>query len=155
MSIFEELHNHPLQQLDLGHYCRVSVHDSVQDVVQQMQVSNSNCAFVMDNDALVGIFTDRDVLQKVATHNELWSQPVSNVMTPDPVVARSDYSIATALKLMDEHHVRNLPVLTPEGSVAGNFTHHAFMRYLADYFPTDIYNRPSEARRTTRHRHGA
>ncbi|NOZ49980.1 MAG: CBS domain-containing protein [Chloroflexi bacterium] len=155
MTVFEKLHKQPLRELDLTHYCLVSTHDLVKDAVQKMQETNSNCAFVTQDGKLMGIFTDRDVLQKVANKTGVWEQAITTVMTPNPQVARSDYSIATALKIMNDHHVRNLPVVSHSGEIEGNFTHHAFIRFLADYFPTEIYNRPSDASRTAAHRHGA
>lgn len=155
MSFFEELHNHFLHELDLSHYCEVSPRDSVASVIETMQTTNQNCALVVEQGRLAGIFTDRDVLLKVATQSEATQQPIQNVMTADPITARTDYSIAMALKVMDEHHIRNLPVLAADGSLVGNFTHHAFIRYLADHFPTDIYNRPAPSTPTSQSRYGA
>lgn len=154
MTILQDLQKEPVSQLDLTHYCTVSSGSLVKDTVQKMQETESKCVFVVEDDKLRGIFTDRDVLQKVVNKPEAWEKPIQEVMTPDPQVVRSDYSIVTALKLMDEYHVRNLPVISSSGEILGNFTHHAFINYVAEHFPVEIYNRPPTSS-VARHRHGA
>lgn len=155
MTILQELHEEPISQLDLSHYCTVSGQSSVKETVEKMQETKTHCAFVIEDDKLIGIFTDRDVLQKVVNKPEALEKSIQEVMTPNPRLAHSDYSIVTALKMMDEHHVRNLPVVSSSGEIIGNFTHHAFINFLADNFPADIYNRPPTSSPIARHRHGA
>ncbi len=91
---------------------------------------------------LVGIFTDRDILRKVVEHPETWDQPIATVMTPNPRTLDEKATAAEALALMNQLHVRNVPVVRSNGEVVGNFTPYAIVRFLADTFPVTIYNRP-------------
>jgi CBS-domain-containing membrane protein len=44
---------------------------------------------------------------------------VRDVMTADPVTARTDTSVRTALELLDRHSITTLPVLSPAGLLVG------------------------------------
>jgi len=55
---------------------------------------------------------------------------------------------------MNEHRVRNLPVLDDTGKVIGNLTHYALIKFLADQFPESVYNLPPDPNRTAGHRVG-
>jgi hypothetical protein len=46
-------------------------------------------------------------------------------------------------------------VLDNKGTVIGNLTHYAIVKYLADRFPESVYNLPPEPDRVTSNRDGA
>jgi hypothetical protein len=48
-----------------------------------------------------------------------------------------------------------VPVLDSSGTVIGNLTHYAVVKYLADRFPESVYNLPPEPDRVVRNRDGA
>ena len=55
------------------------------DTIHLMQQERRACVLVMENDRLAGIFTERDILMKVAGQPlDLIHTPVSASMTPDP-----------------------------------------------------------------------
>lgn len=71
----------------------------------------------------LGIVTDRDlVIRALADARDADSTPVSEVMTPDIVVATSDTSINSALRLMRDGPFRRLPIVNREGVVIGLVT---------------------------------
>jgi CBS domain-containing protein len=96
----------------------------------------------MDQGNLVGILTDRDVLRRVAEHQEVWENPVSSIMTPNPITIDPTASAADAILLMDEKRIRNLPAVDGSGKVVGNMTHQAVINYLAARYPNEILNLP-------------
>src|SRR5260370_36542676 len=56
------------------------------DTIHLMQRERRACVLVMENDQLAGIFTERDILMKVAGQPlDLVHTPVPDVMTPHPV----------------------------------------------------------------------
>ncbi len=67
---------------------------------------------VVDGEVLVGIITERDLVQRVLADGR-WpdSTPVAEVMSTELVIARSGESYADALALMARHHVRHLLVV--------------------------------------------
>jgi len=75
---------------------------------------------VVEGSRLVGIFTDRDAVLKVAGQPR-GPRPISSVMTHDPVVLRHNETIAVALNKMAVGGFRHIPIVEdgrPTGIVA-------------------------------------
>lgn len=155
MSIERDLHVEQVMHLDLSEYTLVDSTTPVREVVARMRAQGHNCAFVVDNDRLVGIFTDRDVLHKVVDAPETWNRPISAVMTPHPKTVAPDASVGTALQLMHEGHFRNVPAVDTSGRIIGNLTYYSIAHFLAERFPEEIYNLPPDPEQVPRSRDGA
>lgn len=67
---------------------------------------------VLDGEKLVGIVTERDIIKRVvaAGHNPE-ALPVSEFMTPSPIVCSHDKPFSHALMTMAEHRFRHMPVV--------------------------------------------
>jgi len=85
----------------------------VRQVVEKMRERKMGSALVVDEDEnLIGIFTDRDLLQKVGfEQSEADDIPIHALMTLDPVVLREDDSIAYALNKMSVGGFRHIPIV--------------------------------------------
>jgi CBS domain-containing protein len=142
MNLKEDLHTEQVSHLDLTGFCQVETGFAVRTVVEKMRRENVNVCLVMDQGHLAGILTDRDVLRRVAEHQEVWDKPVSAIMTPNPITIDPTASAADALWLMDEKRIRNLPAVDGSGNVVGNMTHQAIINYLAARYPHEILNLP-------------
>ncbi|MDX1433383.1 MAG: CBS domain-containing protein [Gammaproteobacteria bacterium] len=138
-----------VERLDLSHYCRVASGSSVEATLKRLSETGNNCAFIMQQKRLVGIFTDRDVLRKVVDVPECWSDPIDSVMTRTPRTVSSSSSAMDALRLMNGNRFRNVPVIGEGDVVVGNLTHFTLMQ-LAD---TLIRNEAAmeESEPTTQH----
>ncbi len=123
------------------------------DVLKSMRQGHAHCALVVKGKKLVGIFTERDYLMKVAATAKL-SRPVSEFMTADPITIRLDDPIGQAVEIMQEHGVRNLPLADKAGRPVALLTVSGLIAYLADHFPAAVVNRPPDAR-VTEHVEGA
>ena len=154
MSIAQDLHEARVTDLDLTEFTTVPAGTSIRAVIDQMKTAGTNCAFIIQDGALAGIFTDRDILQGVVDHPETWDHDISEVMTRDPHTIQSDQTAGDALALMESLHFRNIPVLKPDGAIAGNLTHFALIRYLAEHFPEEVLNLPPEPDNFGDERHG-
>ncbi|NJN54003.1 MAG: CBS domain-containing protein [Anaerolineae bacterium] len=142
MNLEHELKSEQVAHLDLSGFCLVAAGTAVQDTLQQMRQQNSTVCMVTNGGRLTGIFTDRDVLSRVASQNEVLSQPIESVMTRDPITVGPETSAAAALWLMDEKGIRNLPVVEADGRILGAMTHQAVIHYLAATYPIEVQNRP-------------
>ena len=142
MSLKEELQAEQVVHLNLSNFCQVASGTAVHDVLATMRQAGSAVCLVMDNGRLAGIFTERDVLQKVAAEPETWSLPVDQMMITAPVTIAPQLAASSALKMMDEHHFRSLPVIDQAGQILGTMTHRAIIDFLATRFPADVLNRP-------------
>jgi CBS domain-containing protein len=110
---------------------------------------------VVDGDELRGVFTERDVLTKIADNPQTWQQPVANFMTRKPQVLKPDQPISAALHLMEEGHYRNVPILDADGRVVGDLPQHEVIRFLTDQFPREVYNLPPDPDRVATTKEGA
>ena len=155
MSLEYDLRQEQVIHLNLTEFTEVKIGASVRTTIEKMRQENHNCAFITDQGKLVGIFTDRDILRKVVDVPDSWDRPIETVMTTNPFTVNSTDPADTALNLMNEKHVRNVPVLDSAGAVIGNLTHYAIVKYLADRFPESVYNLPPEPDRVVRNRDGA
>ncbi|HXV43660.1 MAG TPA: CBS domain-containing protein [Anaerolineae bacterium] len=155
MSLEYDLRQEQVIHLNLTEFTQVESGASVRATIEKMRQENHNCAFVTNQGRLVGIFTDRDILRKVVAAPESWDRPIETVMTAQPLTVNTSDPADTALNLMNERHFRNVPVLDNKGSVVGNLTHYAIVKYLADRFPESVYNLPPEPDRVTQNRDGA
>jgi CBS domain-containing protein len=86
---------------------------TVRRAVQIMLEQNVGAVLVVDDEGkLVGIFSERDLLKKVAGIHVLYADmPVRSFMTLKPVVVGSTETLAHALRKMDGGGYRHLPVL--------------------------------------------
>jgi CBS domain-containing protein len=92
---------------------------SVVDAARIMSERNIGAVPVVDDDRLVGIFTERDVMSRVvAAGLDARSTEVGEVMSPDLVIADVRDSYDTCMRRMQQARVRHLIVLK-EGRLAG------------------------------------
>ncbi len=78
---------------------------------------------------IVGIFTEHDVMTKLAGYDVDFSQPVSSYMTEDPVILRDSDTIAVALNKMGDGGFRHIP-LFHDGALAGVVTASDLARWV-------------------------
>lgn len=134
----------PVDQLDLSDFCIVTSDSTVKEAVARMRASKHNCAFIVGGRTqIIGIFTDRDVLKKIANNPAIWEAPITEQMTPNPVTLPPESSTGDALALMQKHHFRNIPVVD-EHTVYGNITYYAVLKFLSDHVPEAVYNLPPD-----------
>jgi CBS domain-containing protein len=144
-SVESQLLTEPISQLDLSDYCIVTADTSVRETVEQMRELHQNCAIVIGKGMhIIGILTDRDVLKRVVTTPDTWDQPVETVMTPEPDTIRAQATTGEALRMMEDGHYRNVPVVNERGAIRGNVTYYAILKFLTDHFPAAIYNLPPD-----------
>ena len=156
MSIEQDLQTARISHLDLSHFALVKTGTVVDEVLEVMRRNRVNAVLIEDGEGkLAGIFTGRDAVLKVVDEPSTWKQPIDAVMTSRPHTALADESVGHALRLMNETHIRNLPVLDARGNIVGNLSHYALVRFLTDRFPREIYNLPPDPELFPRTREGA
>jgi len=84
----------------------------VVEAVREMNRHRIGALVVLDDNAVVGIFTERDVLIRVvAAGVNPETTPVMQVMTHDPVCVTPDMPVEDAMLLVTEKRFRHLPVM--------------------------------------------
>eukprot|EP01084_Bolivina_argentea_P264322 447697_1 len=97
----------------------VSPRDTVFLAAQAMSEARKGVV-VVDEGALVGIFTPKDILNRVVAKGLLPEETlVANVMTPNPDSVLSTTSVVDALHQMCDSHYLHLPVINKSGTAQG------------------------------------
>jgi CBS domain-containing protein len=132
-------------QLTFRPHASVAVQTPLGRVVDEMKTKGRGCVLVEEDGALVGIFTERDLLNRVDHASPAWrDQPVSSVMTPGPMVGRRDDSLAEVVRLLEQGRRRHLPVIDERGAVLGLISIRDVMTYIAGRFPEELMNLPPD-----------
>ncbi|MGB9728580.1 MAG: CBS domain-containing protein [Thermoprotei archaeon] len=106
---------------------------TILEAIKIMNEKGVGSVLVVENDKLVGIFTERDVVRTVANEINL-NERLEKVMTKKPVIVEEEDYLSKASLLMSEKNVRHLPVINKEGKLVGIIS----ARDLATYFYTII-----------------
>ena len=92
---------------------------SIDDAVRTMNRERIGCLLVMSVGELVGIFTERDLLNRVIVEGiDLKSTPIHEVMTREVVVVKPSLTVNEAMRVVTEKRLRHLPVMD-EGKLLG------------------------------------
>ncbi len=85
---------------------------SVLDALKLMMEKNISALLVIENDRLLGIFTERDYARKIILQGKSSKDtPLHEVMTRDPRTISQHEAIDHCMQLMTDHHFRHLPVV--------------------------------------------
>ena len=94
----------------------VAPETSIGATIDAMNHRHVGCALVVESGEILGIFTERDVLRKVAGKIvDLASAPVSSVMTRGPATLPESALVAFALRKMVEEGYRHIPLVAEDG----------------------------------------
>lgn len=136
----------PISTLPYVPPLNVTPQTSVAEAVRLMQEQRVGCVLVQEAERLVGIFTERDLLNKVlGGEQELSQLQVGAVMTADPEALPTDAPLAFALNLMGEGGFRRLPLVDEAHRPVGMLSVKHIISYLAEFFPEAVLNLPPRA----------
>ena len=100
---------------------------TVMETIRAMVAGNVSAVVVLEAGRLAGVFTERDVVVRVVLGGlDADKTPVAEVMTRNPVTVREDADRSSVLRIMNERHIRHLPVVDAEGRVVAMLS----MRHL-------------------------
>lgn len=112
------------------------------EAVALMQRHQVGYVLICQDRRVLGIFTERDLIQRVLEPGRPLTLPLCACMTQEPVTVRRTESIASALRQMLKGGYRRLPVVDAAGLVVGILSVKRIVRYLVEHFPATIYNLP-------------
>lgn len=96
----------------------VAPESTVLEAAQLMNARGIGAVPVLELGALIGIFTERDLMRRVVAETlPPESTPIRQVMTPDPLTARPETTVEDCGALMTARRIRHLPVLGPGGLI--------------------------------------
>lgn len=116
---------------------------TAREAVEAMNRGGVGCVLVVDGGRLVGVFTERDVLTKVAAKGiDAAEVRMETLMTSDPECLTLNDSIAYALNKMSIGGFRHIPLIDEQGRPTGVVAMRNIVDYLVDLFPDKVLNLP-------------
>lgn len=106
----------------------------VREVVDQMAREKIGCVLVLEGGKMAGIFTERDVLNKITPNLSALGDPVRVHMTKAPLTITKRDSIGYALQAMDMGGYRHLPVISRDGEPRGMISVRDILRFVCVKF---------------------
>jgi CBS domain-containing protein len=116
----------------------------LKDALRLMREGQCGCALICRDGKLCGIFTERDVLNKVVGVEGVLDQPVSNQMTPDPVCVEQSDPIRRAVLAMYRGGFRSVPVVDSDGKVVSCVRHKDIIHFLVEHYAQHVLNLPPD-----------
>jgi CBS domain-containing protein len=115
---------------------------TIAEAIQVMRDHRIGCVLVVENERLIGIFTERDVLQKVGAGD--LDRPVGELMTPEPEVLVPEDPIVYALNKMSVGGFRHVPLVDGAGQPVGIVSVKDIVDYLVGFFANDVLTVPPD-----------
>ena len=120
---------------DLSHldqeFLAVTPNLSAIETIQKMKAARLGCALVIEGGKLLGIFTERDVLNKLSGKNAVsTATAVKDLMSANPETLHETDSVATALNKMSMGRYRHIPLKKADGSFSVTSIKHV-LKYIA------------------------
>lgn len=118
---------------------------SLTQAAHKMSELNIGSLLIVEEDQLLGIITDRDIACfAVAMGHDANSTEVQMVMNREITTCFGDTEIEKAAQLMEHNHIRRLPVLQADNTMAGflsvddiaRYSHHLAGEVLQSATPT-------------------
>ncbi len=133
----------PLRSLSLKRAVVVEVGTSVRKSIEKMLARHIGCLLVVKDKKYCGIFTERDLLLKVAGSDlNLETAKIDDVMTPDPVQIELEDTVETALRLMVKGGYRHICIVDENDHPLSVVSIRNIVSYIVEFFPQDILNLP-------------
>lgn len=116
-------------------YASVTPQTPVSEAIHKLVGDEIACLLVEDGGKLVGVFSDRDILDKVALeYDKTKDRPVADVMTADPVYVYDSDSASAALAVMAVSGFRHVPVVDIDHKLVGIVSPQRVTRFLRQHF---------------------
>lgn len=130
-EIEQSITAHPISVLCTREPICISPETPVRSAIHQMAAKNLGCVLVEDHrHKLLGVFSERDVLNKVAGTPGAMDRPVSEFMTASPTTVTKRDSIGFALQTMGLGGYRHLPIVDAENVAVGQLSTRDILRFL-------------------------
>jgi predicted transcriptional regulator len=104
---------------------------TVGEVLKLLVNNTIGCVMVVENEKVVGIFTERDALLKLNVEAcNYGSRPISEFMTANPQTLSPDDKIVFAVQRMDLGGYRHVPLVDDTGALTGIISVRDILQYF-------------------------
>lgn len=129
---------------------------SIRDTINEMVSKSVGCVLVIEDGALVGVFSERDVLSKVVADNiDMDATSVSQLMTPGPETLPEESELVYALHKMTIGGYRHVPLLDASGTPVAVVSMRDIVDYIVSLYQSEVLNLPDPETPRSDSREGA
>ncbi len=130
---------------------------TLQQVLPFLARSRRGAVVAVDGTKPVGIFTERDVLERLSDGTLARRAPTAlrDVMSTPPLTSRRQATLAESIARMVESRVRHLVIVDRNGDLRGLLTTNDLVQFLTDRFPEETLNLPPRLHQQYRSPEGA
>lgn len=118
-TLEEAICESPASEIQHEPFTTISPNESVAAALNKLAAEHIAGLMVEEDGKLIGLFTNREVLNKVALETDVLKGTVRDVMTKEPVFVRNDDPVAATLCVMAVHGYRHVPILTSDDKIYG------------------------------------
>jgi CBS domain-containing protein len=134
-ALEECLAEETVSQLQVKPYAEISPSTSVYEALQALAGLKVASVLVVDDGQLVGVFTERDALERVSPQfSEVKDAPVREVMTSNPIVVYETDPVGTAISMIAVAGYRHVPVLDIHDKVVGVVSPRRVLAFLKERY---------------------
>jgi len=109
-----------VKEIMSDHKVSISPNDSLTSAVRKMRDKDIGCLLVEENGKLRGVVTDRDVACRgLVSGLGFTDLTVSDIMSRDVIWCTENEDVEDAVRLMEQHQVRRLPVMAENEHAVG------------------------------------
>jgi CBS domain-containing protein len=137
----------PVAELKLAAAVSLPPDAPVQKALDLMRAKRTSAVMIVERKKarrLVGIFTERDLVNRALPARGWASAPVSRFMTAAPETLRAKDPVAYALEKMSVGRFRHVPVVDDAGRPAGMVSAGDLVDLIVELCPEEILNLPPE-----------
>ena len=122
----------------------IDISCSTNEAIDLLLAHKIGAAPVVENDTLRGIFSERDVLNKILNKQvgDLDVIGVKEFMIADPQTAQPEDSLNTAILYMARGGYRHVPIVDTEKRPVGMVSIRDVISYLVEEFPQEVLTLP-------------
>ncbi len=121
----------PVTVIELTPDVRVGVDTPVREAIRILHDRQVSSLMVVEAEKLVGIFTERDFLERVAEQFPKWEDvSIGQVMTPHPTVVYESDPVGAAVAAIAIAGHRHVPVIDADGKPLGIVSPRRVFRFI-------------------------
>jgi len=145
----------PIKNIRVKKPLTLSPDKTVADAIELMQKNRMGCVVITEGEKMVGIFTERDILLRVAGKKLSEQRKLREFMTAKVEGFQPEDSVAFVLNAMHVGGYRHVPVVDENGRPLAVISVKDIVGFLIEHFSEDILNLPPAPMRKTEQREGA
>ena len=122
----------------------IDINCSVNEAIDLLLINNIGAAPVVEEGYLRGIFSERDVLNRILNKQvgDLDNVSVKQFMILEPQTAKPEDSLSTAVLYMARGHYRHVPIVDTQNRPIGMVSIRDVISYLVEEFSQEVLALP-------------